>query len=60
MLQAKVAQTEAGYEKLEAELQALQKGYERDIFDERAKAINDLSEINARIPLLKQSLNRLK
>ena len=58
VLQAKVAQTEAGYEKLEAELQALQKGYERDIFDERAKAINDLSEINARIPLLKQKLKQ--
>ena len=47
VLEAKVAQTEAGYEKLEAEIQALKTGYERDIFDERAKAINDLSEINA-------------
>ena len=57
VLEAKVAQTEAGYKKLEAELQALQKGYERDIFDERAKAINDLSEINARIPLLDRNLS---
>ena len=58
VLEAKVAQTEAGYEKLEAEIQALKTGYERDIFDERAKAINDLSEINARIPLLEQKLNQ--
>ena len=36
----------------------MQKGYERDIFDERAKAINDLSEINARIPLLEQKLKQ--
>ena len=58
VLEAKVAQTEAGYEKLEAEIQALKTGYERDIFDERAKAINDLSEINARIPLLEQKLKQ--
>lgn len=58
VLEAKVAQTEAGYKKLEAEIQALKTGYERDIFDERAKAINDLSEINARIPLLEQKLKQ--
>jgi adhesin transport system membrane fusion protein len=58
VLEAKVSQTEAGYLKLEAEIQSLQSGYERDIFDERAKSINELSEINARIPLLEQKLKQ--
>ena len=58
VLEAKVNQTEAGYLKLEAEIQSLQSGYERDIFDERAKSINELSEITARIPLLEQKLKQ--
>ena len=43
VLKAKVLETEAGYLKLEAEIKALQSSYERDIFDERAKYINELS-----------------
>ena len=58
VLEAKVLETEAGYLKLEAEIKALQSSYERDIFDERAKYINELSEINARIPLLEQKLKQ--
>jgi adhesin transport system membrane fusion protein len=58
VLTAKVLQTEAGYLKLEAEIKAVFSSYERDIFDERARYINELSEINARIPLLEQKLKQ--
>ena len=58
VLEAKVVETEAGYLKLEAELKALKSGYERDIFEERAAYINELSEINTRIPLLEQKLEQ--
>ena len=58
VLEAKVIETEAGYLKLEAELKALKSGYERDIFEERAAYINELSEINTRIPLLEQKLKQ--
>lgn len=58
VLEAKVLETEAGYLRLEAEIEAMQSSYERDIFDERAKYINELSEINARIPLLEQKLRQ--
>ena len=58
VLEAKVLQTEAGYLKLEAEIKAVFSSYERDIFDERARYINELSEINARIPLLEQKLKQ--
>ena len=58
VLEAKVVETEAGYLKLEAELKALKTGYERDIFEERAAYINELSEINTRIPLLEQKLKQ--
>ena len=58
VLKAKVLETEAGYLKLEAELKALQSGYEREIFEERAAYINELSEINTRIPLLEQKLKQ--
>ena len=58
VLEAKVLETEAGYVQLEAEIEALQSGYERNIFEERATYINELSEINARIPLLEQKLKQ--
>ena len=58
VLEDKVVETEAGYLKLEAELKALKSGYERDIFEERAAYINELSEINTRIPLLEQKLKQ--
>ena len=58
VLEAKVVETEAGYLKLEAELKALKSGYERNIFEERAAYINELSEINTRIPLLEQKLKQ--
>ena len=58
VLEAKVLETEAGYLKLEAELKALQSGYEREIFEERAAYINELSEINTRIPLSEQKLKQ--
>ena len=58
VLEAKVVETEAGYLKLEAELKALKSGYERDIFEKRAAYINELSEINTRIPLLEQKLKQ--
>ena len=58
VLEAKVVETEAGYLKLEAELKALKSGYERDIFEQRAAYINELSEINTRIPLLEQKLKQ--
>ena len=58
VLEAKVLETEAGYLKLDAELKAIQSGYEREIFDERAAYINELSEINTRIPLLEQKLKQ--
>ena len=58
VLEAKILETEAGYLKLEAELKALQSGYEREIFEERAAYINELSEINTRIPLLEQKLKQ--
>ena len=58
VLEAKVLQTEAGYIKLEAEIEALQSGYERNIFEERATYINELSEIDTRIPLLEQKLKQ--
>ena len=58
VLEAKVVETEAGYLKLEAELKALKSGYERDIFEERAAYINELSEINTRIPLLEEKLKQ--
>ena len=58
VLEAKVLQTEAGYIQLEAEIEALQSGYERNIFEERATYINQLSEIDTRIPLLEQKLKQ--
>ena len=58
VLVAKVLQTEAGYIQLEAEIEALQSGYERNIFEERATYINELSEIDTRIPLLEQKLKQ--
>lgn len=58
VLEAKLAQTKAGNLKLDAEIQALRSSYERDIFDDRAKSINELAEINARIPLLEEKLKQ--
>ena len=58
VLEAKVLETEAGYLKLEAELVALQSGYEQEVFEERANYINELSEVNTRIPLLEQKLKQ--
>ena len=58
VLEAEVVQTESGYKKIEAEINAILSNYERDLFDERAKYINDLSEINSRIPLLEQKLKQ--
>ena len=58
VLEAKVLETEAGYLKLEAELEALQSGYEQEVFEERANYINELSEVNTRIPLLEQKLKQ--
>jgi adhesin transport system membrane fusion protein len=58
VLEAKVLETDAGYLKLEAEIEALQSGYERNIFEERATYVNELSEIDARIPLLEQKLKQ--
>ena len=58
VLKAKVLETEAGYLKLEAELVALQSGYEQEVFEERANYINELSEVNTRIPLLEQKLKQ--
>ena len=40
VLEAKVLETDAGYLKLEAEIEALQSGYERNIFEERATYVN--------------------
>ena len=57
-MEAKLEQTKAGKLKLDAEIQALQSSYERDIFDDRAKSINELGEINARIPLLEEKLKQ--
>ena len=58
VLEAKVKETEAGYLRLQAQIEALKSGYERDIFDERAVYINELSEIKARIPVLEQKLQQ--
>ena len=58
VLEAKVNETEAGYLRLQAQIEALKSGYERDIFDERAVYINELSEIKARIPILEQKLEQ--
>ena len=58
VLEAKVKETEAGYLKLKAQIEALKSGYERDIFDERAAYINELTEIKARIPALEQKLQQ--
>ena len=58
VLEAKILETEAGYFKLEAELEALQSGYEQEVFEERANYINELSEVNTRIPLLEQKLKQ--
>ena len=58
VLEAKVKETEAGYLKLKAQIEALKSGYERDIFDERAAYINELTEIKARIPVLEQKLQQ--
>ena len=58
VLEAKVLETDAGYLKLEAEIEALQSGYERNIFEERATYVNELSEIDTRIPLLEQKLKQ--
>ena len=58
VLEAKVKETEAGYLRLQAQIEALKSGYERDIFDERAVYINELSEIKARIPVLEQKLEQ--
>ena len=58
VLEAKLAQTQAGNLKLDAETQALRSSYERDIIDDRAKSINELAEINARIPLLEEKLKQ--
>ena len=58
VLEAKVLETDAGYIKLEAQIEALKSGYERDILEERASYINELSEINARIPILEQKLRQ--
>ena len=58
VLEAKVKETEAGYLKLKAQIEALKSGYERDIFDERAAYINELNEIKARIPVLEQKLQQ--
>ena len=58
VLKAKVFETEAGYLKLQAEIEALQSGYERNIFEERAAYVNELSEIDTRIPLLEQKLKQ--
>ena len=58
VLEAKILETEAGYLKLEAELEALQSGYEQEVFEERANYINELSEVNTRIPLLEQKLKQ--
>ena len=58
VLEAKVKETEAGYLKLKAQIEALKSGYERDIFDERAAYINEITEIKARIPVLEQKLQQ--
>ncbi len=58
VLGAKVLETEAGYLKLQAEIEALLSGYERNIFEERATYVNELSEIDTRIPLLEQKLKQ--
>ena len=58
VLEAKVLETDAGYLKLEAEIEALRSGYERNIFEERATYVNELSEIDTRIPLLEQKLKQ--
>lgn len=58
VLEAKVKETEAGHLRLQAQIEALKSGYERDIFDERAVYINELSEIKARIPILEQKLEQ--
>ena len=58
VLEAKIKETEAGYLRLQAQIEALKSGYERDIFDERAVYINELSEIKARIPILEQKLEQ--
>ena len=58
VLEEKVLQTAAGYIQLEAEIAALQSGYERNIFEEKATYINELSEIDTRIPLLEQKLKQ--
>ena len=58
VLKAKVFETEAGFLKLQAEIEALQSGYERNIFEERARYVNELSEIDTRIPLLEQKLKQ--
>ena len=58
VLEAKVNETEAGYLKLKAQIEALKSSYERDIFDERAAYINELTEIKARIPVLEQKLQQ--
>ena len=58
VLEAKVKETEAGYLRLQAQIEALKSGYEREIFDERAVYINELSEIKARIPILEQKLEQ--
>lgn len=58
VLEAKLAQTQAGNLKLDAEIHALRSSYERDIFDDRAKSIDELAEIHARIPLLEEKLKQ--
>ena len=58
VLKAKVFETEAGFLKLQAEIEALQSGYERNIFEERATYVNELLEIDTRIPLLEQKLKQ--
>ena len=58
VLEAKILETQAGYFKLETELEALQSGYEQEVFEERANYINELSEVNTRIPLLEQKLKQ--
>ncbi len=58
VLKAKVFETEAGFLRLQAEIEALQSGYDRNILEERATYINELSEIDTRIPLLEQKLKQ--
>ena len=58
VLKAKVFETEAGFLRLQAEIEALQSGYDRNILEERATYVNELSEINTRIPLLEQKLKQ--